>query len=397
MSNLSKLLFAGFCGVFITACSDDQASVPTYTIEKQPFVVEMQALGEVEAAKAQRIMSPGRQPMIIEWLAPENSMVKQGEVIARFDGEQIMMDSREELLEMQMIEQDIAQSVAQQNKQVNEIQSEQGFVAHEFDFVNRFAIDDVRVYSKLEIIDTLQNRDFLQAKDQFLDWKEDSVVEQNDSEKAVLDIRRQGHEVKYQRHKQALSQLEVYAPYDGMLTYERDRRGEKPSIGQTVFPGRPIAKIPNLDEMQARVFVLSRDAISLKPGLAVSFSLDAFPQQQYTGTVKEVSGFPRSIERGSPVTYYEVVVALNEQRPKVMKPGSKLSATITSELANEALLVPLQALEHDLEASYVFVETLTGWQQRIVKTGEKNLYFVEVLDGLEEGDVVALSMPEAQG
>lgn len=395
MSNLYKASYIAVCIYVLAACSDEISSVPTFTLEEQAFIVEMKAAGEVEAAKAQRIMTPGRQPMVIEWMAPENSMVKQGDVIARFDGEQIMMDSREELLEMQMIEQDIAQSIAQQSKQVNEIQSEQGFVAHEFDFVNRFAIDDVRVYSKLEIIDTLQNRDFLQAKDQFLDWKEGSVVEQTDSAKAVLDIRRDGHEVKYNRHKQALSQLEVYAPYDGLLTYEKDRRGEKPSIGQTVFPGRAIAKIPNLDEMQARVFVLSRDAISLKPGLPVSFSLDAFPEQTHTGTVKEVGGFPRSIERGSPVTYYEVVVALDEQRPNIMKPGSKLSATIRAELSEQALLVPLQALEHDLEASYVHVKTLTGWEQRIVETGEKNLYFVEVLTGIEAGDVVALSIPKA--
>jgi len=394
MLNLFRLTSIGICVLLLAACDDEKSSIPTFTLEQRAFFVEMKAMGEVEAAKAQRIMTPGRQPMVIEWMAPENSMVKQGDVIARFDGEQIRMDSREELLEMQMIEQDIAQSIAQQNKQVNEIQSEQGFVAHEFDFVNRFAIDDVRVYSKLEIIETLQNRDFLQAKDQFLDWKEGSVVEQTDSAKAVLDIRRDGHEVKYNRHKEALSQLEVYAPYDGLLTYEKDRRGEKPSVGQTVFPGRPIAKIPNLDEMQARVYVLSRDAISLEPGLPVSFSLDAFPDQQHTGTVKEIGGFPRSIERGSPVTYYEVVVALDEQRSGIMKPGSKLSATIRAELSEQALLVPLQALEHDLEASYVHVKTLTGWEQRAVETGEKNLYFVEILNGIEAGDVVALSIPE---
>ena len=394
MLNLFRLTSIGIGVLLLAACDDEKSSIPTFTLEQRAFFVEMKAMGEVEAAKAQRIMTPGRQPMVIEWMAPENSMVKQGDVIARFDGEQIRMDSREELLEMQMIEQDIAQSIAQQNKQVNEIQSEQGFVAHEFDFVNRFAIDDVRVYSKLEIIETLQNRDFLQAKDQFLDWKEGSVVEQTDSAKAVLDIRRDGHEVKYNRHKEALSQLEVYAPYDGLLTYEKDRRGEKPSVGQTVFPGRPIAKIPNLDEMQARVYVLSRDAISLEPGLPVSFSLDAFPDQQHTGTVKEIGGFPRSIERGSPVTYYEVVVALDEQRSGIMKPGSKLSATIRAELSEQALLVPLQALEHDLEASYVHVKTLTGWEQRAVETGEKNLYFVEILNGIEAGDVVALSIPE---
>lgn len=394
MSNLSKIVLVSTLGIFLQGCSEDIKRVPTYTVEAKPLTVVMQAQGEVEAATAQRIMTPGRQPMTIEWLAPENSMVKKGDVIARFDGEQLMQDSREEELQMRMIEQDIAKSLAEQNRQVNDIQSEQGFVDHEFDFVNRFAIDDVRVYSQLEIIETLQNRDFLQAKDSFLEWKEGSVVEQNDSETAVLDIRRQGHETKYKRHQQALSQLQVYAPFDGLLTYERDRRGEKPSVGQTVYPGRPIAKIPNLDEMQARLYVLSRDAIGLSEGLPVSLTLDAFPQTTLSGVVHEVGGFPRSIERGSPITYYEVVVKFEQQHPELLKPGRKLSASITASLQDTSTVVPLQALQHDLEASYVYVESGSDWRKQRVTTGEKNLYFVDVTEGVTEGDVIALSIPE---
>lgn len=381
----------------LLGCEEQADVIPSYEVTAQSLQVDMRAQGEVEAAVAQRIMSPGRQPMTIEWLAPEHSMVKKGDVIARFDGEQLLKDSRNEELEMRMIEQDIAQSVAQQSRQVSEIQSEQQFVDHEFQFVDRFAIDDVRVYSQLEIIETLQNRDYLLAKDEFLDWKGDSVIEQNDSEKAVLDIRRQGHAVKFQRHQDALSKLLVYAPNDGLLTYERDRRGEKPSVGQTVFPGRPIATIPNLEKMQARVFVLSRDAIGLRQDLSVTLVLNAFPDRALTGKVIEVGGFPRSIERGSPITYYEVVVSFDEQVPELLQPGRKLSATISNGLATETLLVPLQALEHDLEASYVYVKHGDEWQQRTVVTGEKNLFFVEVTEGLKQGDIVALSHPEVQG
>ena len=32
------------------------------------------------------------------------------------------------------------------------------------------------------------------------------------------------------------------APYSGLLVYVKDRRGEKPSVGNTVFPGSPIAE-----------------------------------------------------------------------------------------------------------------------------------------------------------
>jgi multidrug efflux pump subunit AcrA (membrane-fusion protein) len=397
MLNLSRVALCALSALILIGCDESTESVPTYTVQIQPLVVDMHAHGEIEAAQAQRIVSPGRQPMVIEWLAPENSMVNKGDVIARFDGEQIIQNSRDEELQMLMIQQDIAQKVAEQNRQVNEIESEQKYVEHEFDFVNRFAIDDIRVYSQLEIIETLQNKDFLQAKDTFLDWKSSSVVQQNDSEKAVLDIKRQGHKTKYQQHQEALSQLEVVAPYDGLLTYERDQRGEKPSVGQTVFPGHLIATIPNLEEMQARVYVLSRDAIGLEPGLQVSVLLDAFPDKDIVGTVKEVGGFPRSIERGSPITYYDVVVSFTEQNLETMKPGRKLNAVITAKLSDASLIVPLQALQHDVENSYVFVKNGGSWQRKAVTTEKKDLFFVEVTHGLEAGDVIALSPLEISG
>lgn len=389
-----KMLVVIFCTVGLTACEEVEQATPTYVVTEKTFSIEMQGFGEIEAAEAVKIVSPGSQPMTIAWLAEENSLVNKGDVVAKFDAEQLLKDSRQEELEMQLIEQDIVKSMAQQFQQQNEIQSEQGLVKHEFDFVDRFAIDDVRVYSKLEIIDTMQNRDFLGAKENFLDWKEGSIEEQNDSELAVLDIKRKGHEAKFQRHQKALSTLQVYAPYDGLLTYEKDRRGEKPSVGQTVFPGRPIAKIPNLENMQARVFVLAREAINLEEKQNVEIVLDAFPDKSYAGKVTNVSGFPRSIKRGNPVTYYEVVVTLNEQNKAVMQPGRKLTANIRSESKENKLLVPLQAIHHQQGKSFVYVKQGSDFKQTEVTTDEKNLYFVLVSSGLDSGDEIALSIPE---
>lgn len=397
MSKLFSFVIGSVFVLTLAGCQQSTQTVPTYTVSAQPLTVEMLAHGEIEAAEAKRIIAPGGQPKVIDWLAPENSQVKKGDVIARFDGRQIVKDSRTEELQMMMIQQDIAQQVAQQRRQVNEIESEQDFVEHEVGFISRFAIDDIRVYSQLEIIETLEKKDFLDAKDTFLDWKSNSVVDQNESEQAVLDIRRQGHEIKYKRHQSALSKLEVVAPFDGLLIYARDQRGEKPRVGQTVFPGHEIATIPNLNEMQAKAYVVARDAISLVPDLPVTIRLDAYPNRTFEGKVKEVGGFPRSIERGNPITYYEVIISFSELQLDVMKPGRKLSAEIMSSLAESALLLPLQALHHDQDNSFVYVQDGLSWERRQVTTDKKNLYFVEIASGLEAGDVVALSNPEDAG
>jgi multidrug efflux pump subunit AcrA (membrane-fusion protein) len=377
------------------ACAtEEQSTVPLFEVKESEFSIVVEGFGEIEAAQSQKILTPGRRPMSLAWLKDENTYVEKGDIIARFDAQQITRDSREEELELMTLQQDILKSEAQQSQAVNDIDSDQTFVREEFAFVDRFAIDDLRIYSQLEIIDTLANRNFLEAKDDFLEWKETSIVEQHSNEMAVLDIRKSGVQTKFNQHQQALSSLEVVSPYSGLLVYEKDRRGEKPAVGQTVFPGRPIAQIPNLDNMQATLFVQANDAIDLAEGLPVSIKLDAFPNEVFEGEIAQVSGFPRSIERGNPVTYFEVTAKLIRQDKSMMQPGRKLRATIDVKAPSNTLVVPLQSLHFDDGSSYVYVQTSNGFERRNVSSGRKNLYVVEITEGLSAGDVIALSQPE---
>ena len=383
--------------VFLSGCgSQEQSSIPLYEVIQTPFSIEVEGFGEIEAAQSQKIMTPGRRAMTIAWLKDENSYVEKGEVIARFDAQQILKDSRDEELQLMLLAQDIVKSNAQQKQAKQDIDSDQSFVKYEFDFTDRFAIDDLRVYSQLEIIDTLANRDFLEAKDDFLEWKETSIVEQHSNENAVLDIRKTGVETIFNRHQQALSSLEVISPFSGLLVYEKDRRGEKPAIGQSVFPGRPIAQIPNLDNMQASLFVQANDAIDLAKGLAVDIRLNAFPNKVFRGEISNVSGFPRSIERGNPVTYFEIVVKLLEQDKSMMQPGRKLTAKINVKAPTNQLVVPLQALHFEDGSTYVYLQDGNEFSKQSVVSGRKNLYLVEITDGLSNGDVIALSLPQKQ-
>lgn len=394
--NLNKLIIVAAALLIFGCGTQEQSSVPLYEVNEIDFAIEVDGFGEIEAAQSQKIVIPGRRPMTIAWLKSENSFVAKGEVIARFDSQQILKDSRKEELELLSLQQDIVKSNAQQNQTKQDIDSDQVFVKQEFEFVDRFAIDDLRIYSQLEIIDTFANRDFLEAKDEFLTWKESSIVDQHTSEMAVLDIRKRGMQIKFDQHQQALSSLEVVSPYNGLLVYQKDRRGEKPVIGQTVFPGRPIAQIPNLDNMQATLFVQANDAIDLADDQAVSIILDAFPERVFAGKVASVSAFPRSIERGNPVTYFEVTVILLEQDKSMMQPGRKVSAQIDVKVASKSLVVPLQSLHFENGGTYVYLQTGNKFEKRNVTSGRKNLFLVEITNGLSIGDMIALSSPEKQ-
>ena len=390
-STKHSLLSIGAC-IWLAGCgSDVESQIPIYQVTQTTFDIRIDATGEIEAAESQKIIAPGRRPKMLGWLAQENTYVKAGEVIARFDSERILRDKNEEEFAVLKLQQDIVNSEASQNQEKQFIQSEQAFVEEEFSFVDRFAIDDLRIYSKLDIIDTLQNRDFLEAKDTFLDWKEDSILEQHDSAMSVLDIKKQGHQRKLKQYVSALNQLEVRAPYSGLLVYVKDRRGEKPAIGNTVFPGRALAEIPNLDNLQAKLYVLANDAIELDKQQRVELTLDAFPDKTFTGIVASVSAFPREIRRGNPIKYYELTASINEQNKDILKPGRKLTATIYVTQPEETLAVPLQSITYEQEQSYVYLQRGSNFIKHPVTTGRKNLYFIEITSGLTIGDQIALS------
>jgi len=377
-------------------CGDDKPStIPTYEVNTQRFSIEINANGEIEAAESQKIIAPGRRPMMLAWLADENTHVNEGDVIARFDAERITRDKNEEEFAVRKLQQDIINSQASQTQEKQDIKSEQNFIEEEFAFVDRFAIDDLRIYSQLDIIDTLQNRDFLEAKDSFLAWKETSVLEQHDSAMSVLDIKKQGHQSKLQQYLSALKQLEVTAPYSGLLVYVKDRRGEKPSVGNTVFPGSPIAEIPNLENLQARLYVLADDAIDLANGQNVDIQLDAFPNKTFSGELSSVAAFPREIKRGNPIKYYELTASINDQDTTILKPGRKLSATIRVTQPMDTIAVPLQSIIYEQEQSFVYLQTGNEFSKQPVTTGRKNLYFIEITSGLTLNDAIALSAVSA--
>jgi multidrug efflux pump subunit AcrA (membrane-fusion protein) len=391
---MKKRILLSVCLGFLVACSESpQSTVPLYQVEQKGFTVLIPAIGELEAAQAERINTPGRSPMTIDWLAEENSWVTKGQVVARFDAEQLQLDSREEELEMMLLDMDMRQQNAKENQQQNELNSEKTLVGKEFTFVDTFAIDDLRLYSKIEIIDTLSNRDYLGAKEEFIEWKESSIGERNQSALAVLDIRKGGHQAKFQQHQSALAQLEVLAPYDGMLVYEKNWRGDKASIGQTVFPGSTIAKIPNLEKMQAKLYVLDKNAIDLKVGQKVNLTLDAYPDENLKGEVLTVSGFSRTVKRGNPTKYFELLVSIDKQS-SALQPGAKVSATVSVTDTQSKIIIPLQAIFNEKSENYVYIKSGRNFSRRPVKTADKNLYFVEIIEGLTAGDTIALSVPD---
>jgi multidrug efflux pump subunit AcrA (membrane-fusion protein) len=378
--------------LLLSACNKEKAEPLLYEVNRQNLSIIVPAKGELFAAKATAISAPmsNRGPQNIAWLAPEFSQVKKGDVIARFDGESMKIESQDKQLELDVTLQEIIEKQGDLSLQLNDINKDIGLISQETQFAKNFTINDVRIRSKLEILDEMQNTEFLLAKEGYLQWQSESFSASSSGEMGLLTMKRQQSRDKIKQISDNLSQLEIKAPHDGLLTYHSNWRGEKPKAGQVIFPGRKIAELPDISVMKAKIFVAESEAINLVKDKKVTFALNAFSEQQFDGIIESVAKFSQSIKRGDPQKYFEIIITLNKQNQQYFIPGRKLEANIFIAQKEQLIIVPLQSIFTDKNGAYVYLYQNGNYTKKPVELGQTSLSHIEIISGLNVGHKIAL-------
>ena len=151
--------------------------------------------------------------------------------------------------------------------------------------------------------------------------------------------------------------------------------------------GTTILSITPQETVTVSITVDELDILSVHLGQEVQVTLDALPGQAFTGIITEVNTTATN-EGGN--SKYSAVVTLN--RTEQMLGGMNASANITVEERENVLLLPAETLSEQDGQSIVYTaydsksETLSD--PVVVETGLSNGLQVQILSGLQEGDVV---------
>jgi hypothetical protein len=183
------------------------------------------------------------------------------------------------------------------------------------------------------------------------------------------------------------------APHDGLLLLEKKWTGETAFVGDSVWPGQKIAEIPDLSELEGKVFVLEADAGGLKPGLIARLSIEGRPGQNHAAKVKRVDALAKPREPQSPVKYFETILSLEKTVPEFMKPGQRVRAVIELEAADGVIAIPRGALFEKDGQRVVYRREGGGFVPVEVTVGRNSVALVVIEKGLRDGDRVALRDP----
>jgi HlyD family secretion protein len=142
----------------------------------------------------------------------------------------------------------------------------------------------------------------------------------------------------------SLAKTTIYSPVDGTISSLSSRVGER-VVGTIQFAGTEVMRIANLNAMEARVNVNENDIVNVKIGDSARVNVDAYPDRQIRGVVREIAStaLTRNLGSQEEVTNFEVKISIPDP-PVPLRPGMSTTADIETATVPNAVVVPIQAV-----------------------------------------------------
>ena len=152
--------------------------------------------------------------------------------------------------------------------------------------------------------------------------------------------------------------------------------------------------ITNANEMDVDVKVHETNVDKVKVGQLANIVIDAQPDKVFTGEVLKIAPLPdpQSFFGNPDLKVYTTDVGL-EAAGESIKPGMNARVEILIAELEDVLTIPIQCVANRGGNKVCYLMTNSGPQEQVIQTGVFNDRFVEILDGLQEGQQVLLSPP----
>lgn len=209
-----------------------------------------------------------------------------------------------------------------------------------------------------------------------------------------------------QRSQVNLEYASIFSPIDGVVLNRAVDEGQTVAAS---FNTPTLFTIANdLTRMQVQANVDEADIGQVATGQRAEFSVDAYPEETFSGTVTEIRLQP--VISSNVVTYTVIVNAPNPE--KKLMPGMTASITVFSQESSGVIIIPAKALTFNPpsgtdsdgvkiagnpgQAPHVWVYDGKKMLPKRVNTGLSDGNFTEIKSGLSAGEEVVTLIKEQQ-
>jgi len=135
-----------------------------------------------------------------------------------------------------------------------------------------------------------------------------------------------------------LRYTDIVSPTDGVVI------SRAVNVGQTVAASLQAPVIftiaQDLAKMEVHTNVAESDIGRLKPGMRVSFTVDAYPGEPFRGSIRDIRNAPQVVQ--NVVTYDAVIDVANDDLK--LKPGMTATVSVVTDRRRDVLAIPNAAL-----------------------------------------------------
>jgi RND family efflux transporter MFP subunit len=202
----------------------------------------------------------------------------------------------------------------------------------------------------------------------------DLAVQEVDQLKAQL----QSSEAATKLAEKKLADSQIRAPFPGAI---KDRRV---SPGEYLLVQSPVMVVVRTDQLRARLAVPEKWAGAVKVGAAVDVQMEAYPGETFQGRLTRINPAVSQDSRT-----FEVEALLSNPGGR-LKPGFFIQAWMPSDRQEKTLTIPEQALNYRYGVYRVFVLNGNQVKERQIKPGSQQGSRIEVLEGLQVGERIAV-------
>ncbi|MBI5652164.1 MAG: efflux RND transporter periplasmic adaptor subunit [Chloroflexi bacterium] len=177
-----------------------------------------------------------------------------------------------------------------------------------------------------------------------------------------------------------LDKTKITAPYAGLVSVVNF------NVGDTAGTGAAVT-IVDLSKLEVKVTVAEVDIAKIKSGATAQMTLDALTGKTYAAQVSAV-GPIGTVTQG--VVNYPVVLTITNADDAI-KPGMTCNLSIIVESRENVLIVPTRAVRSQGNQRIVTVMSGDKPTSVPVRTGLSSDSSIEIVSGLNEGDVIVIS------
>jgi len=169
----------------------------------------------------------------------------------------------------------------------------------------------------------------------------------------------------------------ITSPVDGIVATRNINEGELASIGV------PLATVIEADTLKLKGTVSQIMLPMLSEGQEINITVDIYPEKAFTGKISMIA--PIAVTTGE---YFPIEISLPGEAG--LKPGLSAHASVSIQSV-EHLCVPASAVVSDKGQSFVFIYADGAAKKQAVTTGILDGAFIQILNGLAEGQEVITS------